>query len=561
MNMFRTYVASCLLLMCNAVFAQTFTVDGVNYEVLDGENRVQIKGTEGTPAGHWVVPASVTHEGTEYSVVAIADFAFAECYNVTGIEFPNTLERIGIEAFYNCTSLNFIAFPTEHMEEIGARAFAKCSNLWAVELPKSVRNIGNDVFNNCYNLLSVVLPETVSGEISVGVFRGCSFLKWVTMPSYVTRNIPASIFEGCYNLEFLYFLNPDASRCSQFYADLAKTVIEYVKIIVPDGAVDDYAKYWSEWPVYSNSVHILNDVTIPETIEQLYSLLRFSYDLDFSDHGLLTSPDQITTNKLEPTEGSIAALLDNNKETYFHSTWSVANESLDNYHYLEVDLEKAVKEITLFYARRSHNTVSSPEVIHVYATNDPNGEWMDMGRDTCNLYSYCFTDESWATVWYPSWMQGCATGSQTVIEMDDAYRYVRFEVEKSYAPNAGVQNLNNIYFTLSELAIRESFNGYKIDLDAILTPQGTSDMFTDVWNIEEASWNYEGTEVDVEILNMWIDRIQEGIATGVDQVTVRPATVPAGVYSISGKLVKKQSENLNDLPKGIYIVNGKKVVK
>jgi hypothetical protein len=221
------------------------------------------------------------------------------------------------------------------MEEIGARAFAKCSNLWAVELPKSVSNIGNDVFYNCYNLLSAVLPETVSGEISVGVFRNCFVLKWVTMPSYVTRNIPASIFEGCNNLEFLYFLNPDASRCSQFYADLAKTVIERVKIIVPDGAVDDYAEYWSEWPVYSNSVHILNDVTIPQTIQQLYSLIYFNRDfLDFSDHGLLTSPNQITTNKLEPTEGSIAALLDNNKETYFHSTWSVANESLDNYHYL-----------------------------------------------------------------------------------------------------------------------------------------------------------------------------------------------------------------------------------
>ena len=298
MNMFRTYVASCLLLMCNDVFAQTFTVDGVNYEVLDGENRVQITGTEGTPAGHWVVPASVTHEGTEYSVVAIADFAFAECYNVTGIEFPNTLERIGIEAFYNCSSLNAITFPTERMEEIGARAFAKCSNLWVVELPKSVRDIGNDVFNNCYNLRLAVLPETVSGEISVGVFRNCSSLRWVTMPSYVTRNIPVSIFEGCDNLEILYFLNPDASRCSQFYADLAKTVIEYVKIIVPDGAVDDYAEYWSEWPVYSNSVHILNDVTIPQTIDQLYSLLHFSYGLDFSDHGLLTSPDQITTNKL-----------------------------------------------------------------------------------------------------------------------------------------------------------------------------------------------------------------------------------------------------------------------
>ena len=44
--MLRTYVATCLLLMCNAVFAQTFTVDNIKYEVLDGGNEVAIAGFE-----------------------------------------------------------------------------------------------------------------------------------------------------------------------------------------------------------------------------------------------------------------------------------------------------------------------------------------------------------------------------------------------------------------------------------------------------------------------------------------------------------------------------------
>lgn len=582
MKMFRTYVASCLLLVCNAVFAQTFTNDFIYYEVLDGGTQAQVTGIVENSWGTVIIPETVTYEGKEYSVVAVADYAFEGCGTIYGAILPNSvtsvgmcafrgchslktvtfgegLTSIGIEAFYQCLSLAQVEFMAESMEEIGVRAFSECGALQTIVLPNSVYTIGNHVFKGCYNLISAVLPETITGSMSTGVFSECTALQNVTMPSYVTKTISPSIFENCYNLRYLHFLNPNASKFFQFFQTFAENKIEGVNIIVPDGCVDAYSEYWSEWPVYENSVYTLNKVTIPQIIDQLYSMIHFN--LDFSEHGLLTSPEQISTNKLEPTEGSIAALLDNNKETYFHSTWSVANESLDNYHYLEVDLEKAVKEITLQFARRSHNTVSCPEVIHVYATNDPNGEWMDMGRDTCYLNRDCYVDEGWAYVRFPQTMQGCQTGSSTVIELNDAYRYLRFEVEKSYAPNAGVENLNNIYFTLAELAIRESFNGYKIDLDEILTPQGVSDMFTDIWYIQEASWNFECEDSDVDVLNMWINRIQEGIETGVNQVTVMPATIQIGIYSIDGKLVKQQGNNLNDLPKGIYIVNGKKVVK
>ena len=38
-------------------------------------------------------------------------------------------------------------------------------------------------------------------------------------------------------------------------------------------------------------------------------------------------------------------------------------------------------------------------------------------------------------------------------------------------------------------------------------------------------------------------------------------TVPADVYSVSGQLVKKNVMSLDGLPKGLYIVNGKKLMK
>ena len=50
--------------------------------------------------------------------------------------------------------------------------------------------------------------------------------------------------------------------------------------------------------------------------------------------------------------------------------------------------------------------------------------------------------------------------------------------------------------------------------------------------------------------------------TGIDEVEVAPAvTEPFDVYDLSGHMVAHQVTSLDGLPKGIYIVNGKKMMK
>ena len=53
--------------------------------------------------------------------------------------------------------------------------------------------------------------------------------------------------------------------------------------------------------------------------------------------------------------------------------------------------------------------------------------------------------------------------------------------------------------------------------------------------------------------------IVEGEVTGIESVTQEEW--PADVYDLNGRMVKAQAENLDELPKGVYIVNGKKFVK
>ena len=76
-------------------------------------------------------------------------------------------------------------------------------------------------------------------------------------------------------------------------------------------------------------------------------------------------------------------------------------------------------------------------------------------------------------------------------------------------------------------------------LETIYVPVGAGEAY----NV--APWNkYNIVEVEV---------------TGIESVTQEEW--PADVYDLNGRMVKAQAENLDELPKGVYIVNGKKFVK
>ncbi len=64
------------------------------------------------------------------------------------IKIPNSIKKIGIGAFWNCTSLIAVEIPNG-LEIIGGDAFYYCHNLKSLNIPKSVQIIGNDPFAAC----------------------------------------------------------------------------------------------------------------------------------------------------------------------------------------------------------------------------------------------------------------------------------------------------------------------------------------------------------------------------------------------------------------------------
>ncbi len=156
------------------------------------------------------------------------------------------------------------------------------------------------------------------------------------------------------------------------------------------------------------------------------------YECEFEvGEGLVTKATQLSSNHVEPTEGSLAALLDGNFGTFFHSTWSVEEDG--NYAYLQIDLEGKYQEIGIAYAKRNNNGNGTPITLHVFATDDENDEWADQGFFTCT-YDY-------------GTAMGSGTAGKTLIKLQKPYRLIRLQVEKTQANST---SKGNLYFYWSE---------------------------------------------------------------------------------------------------------------
>ena len=171
-----------------AASAQTFEVDGINYNVLsEAEGTVEV--TSGDYSGDVVIPAEVTYDGSTYSVTAIGERAFYECGDLVSVDMQG-VTTIGGEAFRSCSALTSVEMP--FVTAIGDLAFSNCRALTSVSMPAAT-TIGLGAFSYCYELTSVSMPEVTT--IGVRAFYYCYDLTSVSMPEVTT--IGGEAFRSC----------------------------------------------------------------------------------------------------------------------------------------------------------------------------------------------------------------------------------------------------------------------------------------------------------------------------------------------------------------------------
>ena len=97
-------------------------------------------------------------------VVEIEQYVFAFMNGVpliTSMVIPNTVTKIGANAFQGQGNLTSVTLPTS-LVEIGGAAFSGCRALTSISLPASIRTIGVAAFRYCSALTTVTIPASVT---------------------------------------------------------------------------------------------------------------------------------------------------------------------------------------------------------------------------------------------------------------------------------------------------------------------------------------------------------------------------------------------------------------
>ena len=166
----RLVLFICTLLCANVLLAQTeFIVGNLKYYVTSSNPpKVSVCAADATITTA-NIPATVSYEGTTYSVTSIG--WFRSCSSLTSVTIPNSVISIGEGAFYYCSSLTSITIPNS-VTSIGEITFAFCSSLTSITIPNSVTSIGTGAFSSCYGLTSVTIPNSVT-SIGKEAFCNC----------------------------------------------------------------------------------------------------------------------------------------------------------------------------------------------------------------------------------------------------------------------------------------------------------------------------------------------------------------------------------------------------
>lgn len=150
------------------------------------------------------------------SLEEIGDYAFCDCLSIEKVtSIPVTLRKISNSSFYKCGKLKLLTFGSgadakrlNSLEEIGDESFYCCSSLeLVIMIPSSVRRIGSKSFYQCHNLKLIIFDSKSSKleEIGREAFFECEKLISVTMLPATVRTIGKGCFSKCASLKSVTF--------------------------------------------------------------------------------------------------------------------------------------------------------------------------------------------------------------------------------------------------------------------------------------------------------------------------------------------------------------------
>lgn len=461
-------------------------------------------------------------------VQSIDDNAFSSCTSLTSIKLPNSLVSIGSDAFTKCSSLTEAVIPNS-VTSIGSRAFQDCKELTSVTLPNALTSIKYELFSRCHKLRSIIIPESVT-VIENRAFSSCNNLVSVNLSNSIKRiqqsafeycyrltqlTIPQSInyiesyaFTNCYDLHSVTFLSdtPLSYNSSWF----SNCFIDY--FYVPEEALQKYKA--AKWPIdYLEPIRtttksfLINDAATDiyaEPVEKFCDTLKYIRNFNETTWQALYVPFEIPFDEIS-ANFDIAKLnnmhqFDDNEDDTF-DRWS-----LEVLHLKTGDIVKANTPYVIRPKKTGLQMITLQDV-----TLQPAKEsHLDCSSTE---YKYVFTGT----------YNGLHDG-----EMAANHYYALDETGKL------------VYTTNPE----ESLGGYR-------------------WYLSIAKRDHTMDSTNILPTSIKIIEENDGNITNINQIDSSYSNnkkLSDKIYDLNGHIVSTNGK-LDKLPKGIYLQNGKKIIK
>ena len=208
---------------------------------------------------------------------------FNNCTNLKTVTIPSTVTTLS--GTFKNSGLETISYATTQLTEIGADTFTNCTHLKAINFPNSVIRLGNNAYSGCTAATSVQFGYGLE-HIGYSTFRGCTSLK-----SVHTKNVNDMgywAFADCTSLEKIVVGNDlTLIELGAFRGCSRLTTIEYEDV------------YNSNLTTLMNSAFAncdLRSITLPSSISTIEDGV-FAFNYNLAEVTMLgTTPPAIGTN-------------------------------------------------------------------------------------------------------------------------------------------------------------------------------------------------------------------------------------------------------------------------
>jgi hypothetical protein len=548
----------------------TVEINGIYYNLIGKAKTAEVTRPSNNYSGDITIPASVNYQGFTYQVTQIGEKAFLYCSGLTSVSIPSGVTKIGNEAFEGCSKLSSILLPNT-IQDIGTFAFSGCYQLSSVTLPDGLTTLSQGMFNGCSGLKTIEIPGTVTTFGSY-VFSGCSALESISIPTGLT-SIGTSCFQGCVSLSSVIVPDLVTTISSQAFYGCTKlqtvtvgksvnriyskafaecknlssvicyaenvpntnsnafdnSYIEHVTLYVPESALNSY-KSQEPWSKFGEIIGFTG---------------KFKYTLTYKVDGEVYKTYQLEygatiTPEAEPT-----------KEGYTFGGWS------------EIPKTMPAHDVTVIGSfKRIYNVGDVTNVINLIMNG--NATEADMAIYDMNHDSELNIGD---VILIVKWILNNASNSANAVSrraggIIDISQFTAAQFEMKVPANVKVKDIRLVNSMMQSHQIMYQQMDEQTYAVVVYSPENQL-LIPNNNNIVEVETE-SGESEHLTIQNAILARPDGEVAnyagdfastTGVNQ-SARDDEKPAVIYDLKGNRL----ENGNSLKKGLYIINGKKVV-